>query len=184
MKEIKEMKEMKKTKQNKKKGNIFPIIVIIILIMMVIASIFLYIKNNEKKNYNNVKNNSAIEKVYVNKQFVFDDLDITVSGNYKIIKNVQDNNKEVIELPVQVKNSQQIENSFSIGYVTIYGKDGKELRETGSIFKDKSFENSPKIAKGEMTIKNIYAPYVGDGKYRIVFKTFYEEKEMEIDIKK
>lgn len=181
---MKEIKEMKKTKQNKKKGNIFPIIVIIILIMMVVASIFLYIKNNEKKNYNNGKNNSAIEKVYVNKQFVFDDLDITVSGNYKIIKNVQDNNKEVIELPVQVKNSQQIENSFSIGYVTIYDKDGKELRETGSIFKDKSFENSPKIAKGEMTIKNIYAPYVGDGKYRIVFKTFYEEKEMEIDIKK
>ena len=113
-----------------------------------------------------------------------DDLDITVSGNYKIIKNVQDNDKEVIEIPVQVKNTESTENSFSIGYVTIYDKDGKELREMGSIYRDKSFENSPKIAKGEMTIKNIYVPYVGNGTYRIVFKTFYEEKEMKIDIKK
>ena len=184
MKEIKEMKEIKKTKQNKKKGNIFPIIVIIILIMMVVASIFLYIKNNEKKNHNNGKNNSAIKKVYVNKQFVFDDLDITVSGNYKIVKNVQDNNKEVIEIPVQVKNSQQIENSFSIGYVKIYNEKGEEIRELGSLFKDKSFENSPKLGKGEMTIKNVYIPYNGNGKYKMIFKTFYEEKEMEIVIKK
>ena len=167
---------MKQQKNVKKKINIMPALVIILLMIMVAGSIFLYIKNQEIKKKGN--NKISVEKVYQDKKFVFDDLEIIVSSKYNFL------NTEIIEIPVQVKNAENTEHKFSISYVKIYNEKGEEIRELGSIFKDKSFENSPKLGKGEMTIKNIYIPYNGNGKYKLIFKTFYEEKEMEIVIKK
>ena len=119
---------------------------------------------------------------------MFDDLEIIVSSKYNFLNTEkvkkQYEGKDIIEIPVQVKNAENTEHKFSISYVKIYNEKGEEIRELGSIFKDKSFENSPKLGKGEMTIKNIYIPYNGNGKYKLIFKTFYEEKEMEIVIKK
>ena len=161
---------MKQQKNIKKKINIMPALVIILLMIMVAGSIFLYITNQETKKKEN--NKISLEKVYQDKKFVFDDLEIIVSSKYNL------------EIPVQVKNVENTEHKFSISYVKIYNEKGEEIRELGSLFKDKSFENSPKLGKGEMTIKNVYIPYNGNGKYKMIFKTFYEEKEMEIVIKK
>jgi len=128
------------------------------------------------------------ERIYKDKKFVFDDLEIIVSSKYNFLNTEkmqkQYEGKDIIEIPVQVKNVESTENNFSISYLKIYNEKGEEIRELGSLFKDKSFENSPKLGKGEMTIKNIYIPYNGNGKYKMVFKTFYEEKELEMEIKK
>ena len=153
---------MKQKDIKKKKFNIIPALVIILLIIMVSGSIFLYIRNQELQKKNTI-NSSGVEKVYKDKKFVFDDLEIIVSSKYNFLNT---------------------ENNFSISYLKIYNEKGEEIRELGSLFKDKSFENSPKLGKGEMTIKNIYIPYNGNGKYKMVFKTFYEEKELEMEIKK
>lgn len=177
---------MKQQKNIKKKINIMPALVIILLMIMVAGSIFLYITNQETKKKGN--NKISVEKVYQDKKFVFDDLEIIVSSKYNFLNTEkikkQYEGKDIIEIPVQVKNAENTEYKFSISYVKIYNEKGEEIRELGSIFKDKSFENSPKLGKGEMTIKNIYIPYNGNGKYKMIFKTFYEEKEMEIVIKK
>lgn len=177
---------MKQQKNIKKKINIMPALVIILLMIMVAGSIFLYITNQETKKKGN--NKISVEKVYQDKKFVFDDLEIIVSSKYNFLNTEkgkkQYDGKDIIEIPVQVKNTENIEHKFSISYVKIYNEKGEEIRELGSLFKDKSFENSPKLGKGEMTIKNVYIPYNGNGKYKMIFKTFYEEKEMEIVIKK
>ena len=177
---------MKQQKNVKKKINIMPALVIILLMIMVAGSIFLYIKNQETKKKGN--NKVSVEKVYQDKKFVFDDLEIIVSSKYNFLNTEkvkkQYEGKDILEIPVQVKNTENTEHKFSISYVKIYNEKGKEIKELGSLFKDKSFENSPKLGKGEMTIKNIYIPYNGSGKYKMIFKTFYEEKEMEIVIKK
>ena len=178
---------MKQKDIKKKKINIIPALVIILLIIMVSGSIFLYIRNQELQKKNTI-NSSGVEKVYKDKKFVFDDLEIIVSSKYNFLNTEkmqkQYEGKDIIEIPVQVKNVESTENNFSISYLKIYNEKGEEIRELGSSFKDKSFENSPKLGKGEMTIKNIYIPYNGNGKYKMVFKTFYEEKELEMEIKK
>ena len=177
---------MKQQKNVNKKINIMPALVIILLMIMVAGSIFLYIKNQEIKKKGN--NKISVEKVYQDKKFVFDDLEIIVSSKYNFLNTEkmqkQYEGKDIIEIPVQVKNVESTENNFSISYLKIYNEKGEEIRELGSLFKDKSFENSPKLGKGEMTIKNIYIPYNGNGKYKMIFKTFYEEKELEMEIKK
>ena len=178
---------MKQKDIKKKKINIIPVLVIILLIIMVSGSIFLYIRNQELQKKSTI-NSSGIEKVYKDKQFLFDDLEIIVSSKYNFLNTEkiqkQYEGKDIIEIPVQVKNVENTENNFSISYLKIYNEKGEEIRELGSLFKDKSFENSPKLGKGEMTIKNIYIPYNGNGKYKMIFKTFYEEKELEMEIKK
>ena len=176
---------MKQKDIKKKKINIIPVLVIILLIIMVSGSIFLYIRNQELQKKSTV-NSSEVEKVYKDKKFLFDDLEIIVSSKYNFLNTEkiqkQYEGKDIIEIPVQVKNVENTENNFSISY--LYNEKGEEIRELGSLFKDKSFENSPKLGKGEMTIKNIYIPYNGNGKYKMIFKTFYEEKELEMEIKK
>ena len=178
---------MKQQKNVKKKINIMPALVIILLMIMVAGSIFLYIRNQELQKKSTV-NSSGVEKVYKDKKFLFDDLEIIVSSKYNFLNTEkikkQYEGKDIIEIPVQVKNAENTEHKFSISYVKIYNEKGEEIRELGSLFKDKSFENSPKLGKGEMTIKNIYIPYNGNGKYKMIFKTFYEEKELEMEIKK
>ena len=181
---------MKQKDIKKKKFNIIPALVIILLIIMVSGSIlsgsiFLYIRNQELQKKSTV-NSSEVEKVYKDKKFLFDDLEIIVSStsNFLNTEKIQKQyeGKDIIEIPVQVKNVENTENNFSISYLKIYNEKGEEIRELGSLFKDKSFENSPKLGKGEMTIKNIYIPYNGNEKYKMIFKTFYEEKELEMEI--
>ena len=178
---------MKQKDIKKKKINIIPVLVIILLIIMVSGSIFLYIRNQELQKKSTI-NSSGVEKVYKDKKFLFDDLEIIVSSKYNFLNTEkiqkQYEGKDIIEIPVQVKNVENTENNFSISYLKIYNEKGEEIRELGSLFKDKSFENSPKLGTAEMTIQNIHSPYNGNGKYKMIFKTFYEEKELEMEIKK
>ena len=113
---------MKQQKNIKKKINIMPALVIILLMIMVAGSIFLYIKNQETKKKGN--NKISLEKVYQDKKFVFDDLEIIVSSKYNFLNTEkikkQYEGKDIIEIPVQVKNTENTEHKFSISYVKIY----------------------------------------------------------------
>ena len=114
---------MKQKDIKKKKINIIPVLVIILLIIMVSGSIFLYIRNQELQKKNTI-NSSGVEKVYKDKKFVFDDLEIIVSSKYNFLNTEkmqkQYEGKDIIEIPVQVKNVESKENNFSISYLKIY----------------------------------------------------------------
>ena len=110
---------MKQKGIKKKKINIIPALVIILLIIMVSGSIFLYIRNQELQK-KSIINSSGVEKVYKDKKFVFDDLEIIVSSKYNFLNTEkmqkQYEGKDIIEIPVQVKNVESTENNFSISF--------------------------------------------------------------------
>ena len=182
----------------KKKNSLMAMLILIIIVIIILVSIILRQREQdivERREINNQEQYTSIDpnqseipipplienEQTAGKPFIFDDLEITVGDKYNIVNSK--NNTKVVEVPVTVKNPGNIGNSFNISYVQIMDNTGTEVKELGNFFADKSFITSPKLEHGQITTKNIYIPYNGNGQYKMVFKNFEEEKSVKINVK-
>lgn len=182
----------------KKKNTLIAILIVIIVVIIILVSVILRQREqdivegreiNNQEQYTSIDPNQSeipIPPLTEKEQttgtpFMFDDLEITVGDKYNIVN--ANNNTKAVEIPITVKNPSKIGNSFNISYMQIIDNTGTEVRELGNFFADKSFITSPKLEHGQITTKNIYMPYNGNGQYKMVFKNFEEEKTVKINVK-
>jgi Telomeric repeat-binding factor 2. len=131
------------------------------------------------------------QKPVVNKAFEFDDLEITVSDNISFVKlNNQfsdHNGKDVIKIPVTIKNIDDDENnSLNMFYYTAFNASGTEADNVSTYFMNEDASDyAGELRPGAEYTKYLYFIYEGDGKYIIEFDAIFgDKKELEINITK
>ena len=115
---------------------------------------------------------SPIKKYNIDETFEFDNLEITIKKDYiiTILENKFStyNGKEVIVIPVIIKNISDVDNSLNLYHYAIYGPDDNELDEPAAYFDNALFYEND-LKPNESHIKYIYVLYDKDGKYKIKF---------------
>lgn len=120
-------------------------------------------------------------------KFTFDDLEITIGKDYSFtkIKNQfsDDNGKDVVKLPVTVKNLKDETHGLNMFYYTVYGSKGTKADSKAAYF-DESLDFGGDLRSGASYTKYMYFLYDGDGEYAIEFSNFSSKVTAEFDIKK
>lgn len=126
-------------------------------------------------------------KPVLNKPFIFDDLEITISDSYTfdIIKNQfsEYNNNSVIKIPVTIKNLKDETHSLNMFYFSLFGSKGSELHRVSAFFDD-SVDSAGDLRTGSSYTKYFYILYDGDGIYSIEFDNWVDKITIDINIKK
>lgn len=137
---------------------------------------------------NNNKKNNTTKKVNIDETFTFGDFEISIGNNYSIVQveneYSQYNGKDVIKLPVTLKNTSDRSTHLNMFYHTYYGPSGKSLAKVAVLFSDDSLDYASDLEPGESYTKYMYILYDGDGKYRIEFNNYKEKKTVEFTINK
>lgn len=139
------------------------------------------------------KDNSNIEKEIISfnykpyfsfsvldqgKTFTFDNLKITVMNNYEIIKLDNPysiyNGRNIIKIPVKVKNIANKKHSLNLFYYDIYDNLGNIIDEVAGYFEEALYYAEDLNENQEYT-KYIYALYYNNKKYIIKFDNPNEE---------
>lgn len=128
-----------------------------------------------------IEGNDILEK------FTFDELEITIGKNYSfdIIDNEfdKDNKKEVVKLPINVKNLKNEEHHLSMIYYTIKSPNKVKLASKARYYND-SIDYAENLPSEKSYTKYIYFVYEKDGVYSLDFNNGNEKKEVYIEIKK
>ena len=115
---------------------------------------------------------SPIKKNDIEETFEFDNLEITIKKDYLITilenKFSSFNGKEVIVIPVIIKNISDVDNSLNLYHYTIYGPNDNELDEPAAYFDNALFYEND-LKPNESHMKYIYVLYDKDGTYKIKF---------------
>ena len=129
----------------------------------------------------------VIEETDILEKFTFDELEITIGKNYTfdiIDKEYdKDNKKEVVKLPINVKNLKNNTHHLSMFYYTIKSPDKIKLSSKGEHFDD-SIDYAEYLANNKSYTKYIYFVYEKDGVYSLEFNNGSEKKEVYINIYK
>lgn len=108
-----------------------------------------------------------------NEDFSFDNLSITVSKNYKIVKLDNPysiyNGKDVIQIPVTIKNNSKDKHSLNLFYYDIYDEFGNSIDEVAGYF-DEALYYAEDLENDQSYTKYIYALYYGNKAYSIRFE--------------
>lgn len=166
-------------------------IVILTLIILIESSFGIWyifsindiIKNkSEKIIYIESKNDTPIKEYNMNESFIFDNLKITVKNNYSFVKLKNEyskyNGRNVVKVPVVVKNISDKNYSLNLYYYTLYNQNGKEIDEVAAYF-DESLFYAKDLKPDESYTKYLYFMYEGDGTYSITFKN--KEESINVD---
>lgn len=138
--------------------------------------------NEEIDNNTNIKTTYSFDEI-----FEFDDLEITIGSGYTFVK--VDNQyseyyqKDIVKLPITVKNTKDETHSLNMFYYTIFGSTGTETDNTWVYFDD-SVESSGELRSGSSYTKYLYFLYDGNGTYAIEFDDIWDQKTVEIEINK
>lgn len=143
--------------------------------------------NFSNKNKTTPKSNTSEKGIKAGQSFEFDDLEITISSDYSFVtvnNQFSDyNGKDVVKIPISVKNLSSESNHLNMFYYNVFGSEGSELRSLSAYF-DESIDYAGDLQPDASYTKYIYALYDGDGKYVIEFDNYKEKKSVQLDIKK
>ena len=149
--------------------------------------------SNYKKDYNSIYNNddySTEEKTNeykLGETFEFDDFEITLGTDYsftKIDNEYSDKyGKDVVKLPIELKNISDDESRLNMFYYTVIGSDGTELDRVASYFLDDAVDYADELRSGDSYTKYIYFLYDGDGQHTIKFDNYTEKVSVDFNIK-
>lgn len=180
--------EKNQSKISKKAKIIISIVVALIILGLVFGG------NNDEQDKENTttneanQNQSSTETSYsFNETFEFDNLEITIGSSYIITKVNNEysdyHQKDVVKLPITIKNLKNETHSLNMFYYNIFGSTGTEVESTWIYFDD-SIENAGELRSGASYTKYLYFLYDGDGTYAIEFDDIWNKKTVEIEIKK
>ena len=155
---------------------------IVLSIILAILPIFVKLAN-DKNEPNWTINNSGL-----NKKFEFNDLELTVGSDYEITtvnKSYSSyNGKEVVKLPITVKNLSDEDNHLNMFYYTVIGPNEEKVSTTVSIYFDDACDYAGDLESGESYDKYLYFIYDGDGEYTIKFDNYTDKKTIKFKIEK
>ena len=118
----------------------------------------------------------------------FEGLELTFGDSIKWTKVDNEfsehNKKDVIQIPVHVKNVSEDNNSLNMFYVKFFGSKGTETDEVGGYFDDTGILNSGELRPNAETDLNFYLIYDGDGTYFISFESWTEKTELGFEVSK
>lgn len=130
---------------------------------------------------------TEISTVGLGDTFTFDDLEITIGTEiaFAKIENEfsEDNGKEVVKLPVTVKNIKDETHSLNMFYYKVFGATGTEANNAFAYFDD-SVDEAGEIRSGGSYTKYMYFIYDTDGTYAIEFDNWSEKVTVEFEVKK
>lgn len=128
------------------------------------------------------KDNYAVDKM-----FVFDDLEITISSDYSFttVNNQfsEYNGQDVIKIPVTIKNIKDETHSLNMFFYELYGSQGTQLSDVSSYFDD-CIDFAGDMRTGASYTKYFYLIYDGDGLYTIEFDNYSQKITIDLNIKK
>lgn len=94
------------------------------------------------------------------------------------------NKKQIVKIPVTVKNISKSPQSLNSFYYTLFGSNGTESEDVGYLLDD-DIDESGEVLPGKSYTKYFHIVYDGDGVYTIVFDDLLlEKKTVEIEVKK
>lgn len=149
--------------------------------------------NTQKENNNNStpansETNDSKNKYSLNETFKFDDLEITIGSNilYTTVSNrfSDYNGKEVVKIPVTVKNLKDETHSLNMFYYKVFGSQGTELDSISSYFDDDCIDYAGDLRSEASYTKYFYFLYDGNGTYAIEFDNWSNKIIVEFDINK
>lgn len=119
--------------------------------------------------------------------FTFDDLEVTLGKDISFtkVKNEfsDDNGKDVIKIPITVKNLKSETHSLNMFYFKAFGANGTELNNESAYFDD-SVDFAGELRNGASYTKYLYFLYDADGQYVIEFDDWSTKISVEFDVKK
>ena len=129
------------------------------------------------------------ENIKLGDTFEFDDLEITLGKEITFTKidneYSEKNGKDVVKLPITVKNLKNETHSLNMFYYKIYGAGGTELDTVNTYFDDDNIDLAGDLRTGASYTKYIYFLYDADGTYAIEFSQFLSDKiTIEFEVKK
>ncbi len=143
--------------------------------------------NSKEENISSNEENINVKNYYMEETFVFDNLEITLKHNYTFEKlnNIYSiyNGREVIKIPVEIKNLTYKDYSLNLYYYTLYNQIGSPMDEVAAYF-DESLYYAKDLKSGMSYTKYLYFIYEGDGSYSVKFKKGKEETNVEFYIRK
>ena len=124
----------------------------------------------------------------LNEMFVFDDLEITLGSDISFtkIKNKysENNGKDVVKMPITVKNIKNETHGLNMFYYNIYGSQGTEADNVASYFDKDSIDYAGDLRPGSTYTKYLYFIYDGNGEYAIEFDDWENKITIEFSIEK
>lgn len=124
----------------------------------------------------------------LDKAFTYENMELTFSSDYSIIvyqPSQYSNKREVVKMPVTVKNNGTKANHLDYLDMNTFGPNGVEISDMNSYYYDQdAVEFAGDLQPGASYTKSMYFEYVGDGDYQIDFGTFEVEKSLKFSIKK
>ena len=124
----------------------------------------------------------------LDKAFVYDGLEMTFSSSYEIViyqPSQYSNKREVVKMPVTVKNVGTKANSLGNLDVNIFDPSGVETSDMCPYYMDvDAVEFAGSLQPGSSYTKSMYFEYQGDGEYRIEFGLLEAEKVLKFNIQK
>lgn len=132
--------------------------------------------------------NDSKKEYKFNEAFEFDDLELTISNDisFTILDNeFSDNNgKDVVRVPVTVKNIGKENNKINMFYIKYFGINGTEIDDASTYFDEDSIEFAGDLQPGASYTKYFYFIYEGDGTYTINLDNWSTKIDFKLDIKK
>lgn len=184
-------------KFNKRLSKQTKLILTIIFSLLFIIVFFINMSDSDDNNINNdniiendnISNDSNKKDSYsFDEKFEFDDLEITIGSNYTFttIDNRYSDyyGKDIIKLPITVKNLSNETHSLNMFYYSIYGSQGTEIKNVGGIYFDDNIDYAGDLRSDASYTKYMYLLYDGDGTYSIEFDDWFDEILVEINIQK
>lgn len=169
---------------------------IVLSIILAILPIFVKLANDKKEPNWTINDNIDIKDEdddndsdeSLDEAFEFNDLELTVGSDYEITtvnKSYSSyNGKEVVKLPITVKNLSDEDNHLNMFYYTVIGPNDERVSTAVSIYFDDACDYAGDLESGESYDKYLYFIYDGDGEYKIEFDNYSEEKTIELEIEK
>ncbi len=145
-------------------------------------------QGQESGNKDNNKDNNKKDQYALDKAFKFDDLEITIGSefSYTTVDNKYSDHyqKEVIKIPVTVKNLKEETHGLNMFYYDFYGSQGTELDSVSAYFSDDCVDYAGDLRTDASYTKYFYVLYDGDGKYTVEFNNFSEKISIDFEVKK
>ena len=160
----------------------------IILIETSLGIWYIFFRENNINISPNIKIiKTPIKRYFANETFTFDNLEITFSNKYEITKLENKystyDGKEVIVIPVNIKNISENMHSLNLYYYTIYGPNVNELDEVAGYF-DEALYYEEDLEQLNSHTKYLYFLYDEDGIYTIKFNNGIEQIVVKYEINK
>ncbi|MBR2840665.1 MAG: hypothetical protein IKF01_02210 [Bacilli bacterium] len=183
-----------------KKTPTWLVVLCVIIGIFILGTVIISVGDNDKNNGNenntttinstDITNDSKNQKTSdysLDKSFKFDDLEITIGSQIEFVKNTNEfsdeYDKDVIKIPITVKNLKNETHSLNMFYIKVFGSQGTEVKNQFAYFDD-SIQSGGELRPDASYTKYLYYTYDGDGKYTIELDNFAKKIDIDLNIAK